>query len=253
VSAAELFARLAPSYEEHFAVPHRRAYDDLAWELTGAVLPGAPGHVVDVGCGVGRWARRYLARGYQVTGIEPVPEMASRAERVPGLTVLRSGVQDAELPAGSADVVVAMGSIQYAPDPAGAIARMAGWLRPGGVLAVLTDSRIALAVELLRAGKDAEAAERLSTGRGRWRLDEVSAGMHLFDRASLTEAVTAAGLEVTATRGLLIGASVWGREGLTARLTADYDDALAAERSLSQQEDLADLGKQLLAIARSPL
>jgi hypothetical protein len=130
---------------------------------------------------------------------------------------------------------------------------MAGWLRPGGVLAVLTDSRIALAVELLRAGKDAEAAERLSTGRGRWRLDEVSAGMHLFDRASLTEAVTAAGLEVTATRGLLIGASVWGREDLTARLTADYDDALAAERSLSQQEDLADLGKQLLAIARSPL
>jgi SAM-dependent methyltransferase len=250
MTAPELFGRLAARYEEHFSVPHRRAYDDLAWELTSRFLPPPPGQVVDVGCGVGRWARRFTGLGYEVTGIEPAPEMAARAGLVPGLMVVPCGVEDAQLAAGCAGAVVAMGSIQYAADPVGAIARMAGWLRPGGVLAVLVDSRIALGVELLRAGRDAEAAERLSTGRGVWQAAGVSAGLQLFDRASLVSAVDAAGLDVLAVHGLLVGASVWGRDDLAARLAADYTGQLAAERSLALQPDLADLGKQLLVLAR---
>lgn len=246
MTAAALFATLAPGYEEHFAVPHRRAYDDLAWELTCAALPDPPASIVDVGCGVGRWARRFAARGYDVLGIEPVSEMADRAE---GLRVLRSGVQDVSLPAQSADVVVAMGSIQYAPDPVAAIARMASWLRPEGVLSVLVDSRIALGIELLRAGRPDEAAERLDTGRGHWRLDGMSADLMLFDRASLTAAVREAGLAVESAHGLLVGASIWGRDELTARLSSDYEAQLGAERELAQRPDLADLGKQLLVIA----
>jgi hypothetical protein len=142
-----------------------------------------------------------------------------------------------------------MGSIQYAPDPVAAIARMASWLRPGGVLSVLVDSRIALGVELLRAGKPDEAAERLDTGRGRWRLDGMSADLLLFDRESLTAAVREAGLAVEGVHGLLVGASIWGRDELSARLRRDYAAQLGAERELAQRGDLADLGKQLLVIA----
>ncbi|MEU8614719.1 hypothetical protein AB0C29_42705, partial [Actinoplanes sp. NPDC048791] len=56
-----LYDALADGYEEHFAVPHRRAYDDLAWEQTAALLPQPPARIVDAGCGVGRWARRLRA------------------------------------------------------------------------------------------------------------------------------------------------------------------------------------------------
>jgi SAM-dependent methyltransferase len=250
MSAEQLFAKLAPEYEEHFEAPHRRAYDDLAWELTLAALPAAPGTVVDVGCGVGRWARRFLGLGYDVVGVEPVAEMAARAETVPGLRVLRGSVQDMVL--GPVDAVIAMGSIQYTPDPAAAIARMAGWLKPGGVLAVLMDSRVALGVELLQTGKEAEALERLDTRRGLWRLDGMSAELHLVDRSTLTGAVLAAGLELVGVHGLLVGASVWGRDELAARLRADYPAQLAVERALAAREDLVDLGKQLLVIARNP-
>jgi trans-aconitate methyltransferase len=50
---------------------------------------------------------------------------------------------DAGLPA-EAGMVLAMGSLQYTADPEAAIAHLAGWLRPGGVLAVLVDSLVGL-------------------------------------------------------------------------------------------------------------
>ena len=50
--------------------PHRRAYDQLAWEQVSALLPPGAGTVVDAGCGAGRWIDRLLPLGYQVIGIE---------------------------------------------------------------------------------------------------------------------------------------------------------------------------------------
>ena len=41
-AAVALFDSLAENYEQHFAEPHRRAYDDLAWELVSTRLPDRP-------------------------------------------------------------------------------------------------------------------------------------------------------------------------------------------------------------------
>ncbi len=247
--SAPLYDALADSYDEHFAAPHRRAYDDLAWEIcAGLIEPGAS--VLDVGCGVGRWAERLVASGHRVTGIEPSPRMADAAEKRlgPGFTLIRAGVEDAAPP--PADVVLAMGSLQYAADPVTAIARCAGWVRPGGVLCMLVDSRQALVLELLAAGRTDEALERSRTHRGIWRLGKLSAGMHLFDAVELRAAVQAAGLLVERLSGLLVGASAYGRTGLVDRLTQDYPGTLAAERRLAAEPALADLGKQLIAVGR---
>lgn len=248
-SSAPLYDALADSYDEHFAAPHRRAYDDLAWEIcAGLIAPGAS--VLDVGCGVGRWAERLVATGHRVTGIEPSPRMADAAEKRlgPGVTLIRAGVEHADPP--PADVVLAMGSLQYAADPVAAIARCAGWLRPGGTLCVLVDSRQALVLELLAVGRVDEALERSRSHRGRWRLGELSAGMHLFDAAELRVAVEAADLVVERLSGLLVGASAHGRTGLADRLTRDYPGTLAAERRLAAEPALADLGKQLIVVGR---
>lgn len=250
--SAPLYDALAADYDGHFAAPHRRAYDDLAWEVcSGLLRPGDT--VLDVGCGVGRWAQRLVAAGHDVIGIEPAPQMARRAAaRLAGttFTLLRTGVEDAVVP--PVDVVLAMGSVQYAADPVAAIGRCASWVRPGGAVCVLVDSRQALVLELLAAGRTDEAIERLTTRRGVWQVGALAAEMHLFDAAELAAAVVGAGLVVERMAGLLVGASAHGRSVLRTRLAQDYPGALGEERRLAGQPALADLGKQLLVVARRP-
>lgn len=255
-SSTPLYDALATEYDRHFAVPHRRAYDELAWEVCAAAVGPAPAVVVDVGCGVGRWARRLVAAGHRVVGVEPAPAMADRAAMLlagTAFTVVRARVEDAVLPAGGADAVLAMGSLQYARDPAAAVARCASWVRPGGAVCVLVDSRQALVLELLAAGRPDEALQRLTTRRGVWQVGDRAADLHLLDAAELAAALRAAGLLVQRLAGLLVGASAYGRAGLLARLEADYDAALAVERRLAARPELADLGKQLLAVGRRPV
>ncbi|WP_295657771.1 bifunctional 2-polyprenyl-6-hydroxyphenol methylase/3-demethylubiquinol 3-O-methyltransferase UbiG [uncultured Nocardioides sp.] len=255
-SSAPLYDLLAPTYEEHFAVLHRRAYDELAWDICRDALPEAPAVTVDVGCGVGRWAERLLDAGYSLTGIEPAPAMADQAARRLArwprtqATLLRSRVEDVELTPGSVDAVLAMGSLQYTDDPVRQVVRLAGWLRPGGVLAVLVDNLQALVLELLAAGREEEALARLTTRRGVWRVDEIEADLHLLDSATLRRAYDEAGLDVVRVSGLLVGASAHGRDGLRRRLDEDFEGTLAAEGRLAAQPELADLGKQLLIVGR---
>jgi SAM-dependent methyltransferase len=257
--SAPLYDRLAPTYDEHFAAAHRRAYDELAWDICRTALPDPPALVVDVGCGVGRWAERLLAAGYCVTGIEPAPVMADRAAqrlaRGPAASrwrLLHDRVEEVELEPGSADAVLAMGSLQYTEDPTREVARLAGWLRPGGTLAVLADSLHALVLELVADGRQDEALDRLATRRGVWRVDGVEADLHLLDAAALRRAYDAADLDVVSVSGLLVGASIHGRAGLLARLQEDFEGALASERRLAGEPRVADLGKQLLIVGRRP-
>lgn len=255
--SAPLYDLLAPTYDEHFAVAHRRAYDDLAWDAVRSRLPRPPAVVVDVGCGVGRWSQRLLENGYRLIGVEPAPAMAAAAavrlaawlEPPERFRLLPVRVEDVVLPEQSVDAVLAMGSLQYTDDPAAQLRRAGQWLRPGGVLAVLVDSLQALVLELVAGGRTEEALRRLDTRLGVWRVDDAEADLHLFDAASLRRAVAGAGLEVRLVSGLLVGASAHGRAELTRRLTEDYPGALAAERVLAGLPALADLGKQLLVIA----
>jgi len=249
-----LFDALAAAYDEHFAVPHRAAYDDLAWERVEAALPESPGLAVDAGCGVGRWAERLIAMGHSVIGIEPAPAMAQAARaRNPGdqFTLIEGRMEDVELEA-QADVVMAMGSLQYTRNPEAAIPRLANWTRPAGTVLVLVDSLVALTIELLRAGKREEALERLRTHQGVWQTDGQSADLHLLHRERLEAAFTAAGLQDVRSYGLLVGASIDGRDQLARDLKEDPEARLTSERELMAFPQVADLGKQLLVEGRIP-
>jgi SAM-dependent methyltransferase len=254
-SSIPLYNTLALDYDDHFRAAHRRAYDDLAWEIVQPLLPVSPGRVIDAGCGVGRWAERLIGLDHQVLGIEQSPVMAAAARaRLPTgqFTLIEDSMETAEVPADHADLVLALGSVQYTHSPEHAIQRFARWTQPGGWVVVLVDSLVALEVELLAADKFAEAAERLRTQMGVWTQGNKQADHHLFNRDRLEAALCQAGLEQVRTHGLLVGASVFGRDQLIQRLTANWDGHLALERQLAISPELADLGKQLLAIARRP-
>lgn len=254
-ASAALYDALAPTYDEHFAVAHRKAYDDLAWELIQPLLPSPPGRVVDVGCGIGRWARRLVDMGHAVVGIEPATAMAARArERLAStcFQLVEQPMEDAELAAQDVDLVLAMGSLQYSEEPEQALRRLALWVRPGGAVAVLVDSLVALVLELLAAGKVDEALARLETRQGTWIRDGLRADHHLFDSARLRRAFEAAGLVDVEVRGLLVTWSAFGREGMLDRLNRDRTRQMALERRLIGNPALADVAKQLYASGRVP-
>jgi SAM-dependent methyltransferase len=244
-----LYSALAPSYGEHFEVPHRRAYDALAWERVRRMLPER-GPVIDAGCGVGRWVGRLLGLGYEVIGIEQAPGMIDQARRAgygPGFTLIEGSMETADLPEAAAGMVLALGSLQYTANPAVTLQRLAGWVRPGGTVVALVDSLLALVIELLRDGRAEEAVERLRTRMGCWTVAGHDAEMHLVDAGRLRQAFEGAGLRNIEVTGLLSTAAPLGRERLGERLAHNWDGHLALERELSAYPVLADLGKQLLA------
>jgi SAM-dependent methyltransferase len=69
---AESFGQDAERYD--------RARPSYPAEMVDDLLAGKPARVLDVGCGTGKVARLFLARGCEVLGVEPDPRMARVAE-----------------------------------------------------------------------------------------------------------------------------------------------------------------------------
>lgn len=249
-ATAAFYAALAPTYDYEFLAPHRRTYDRMAWEAVTSLFQSrsAPLRVVDIGCGTGRWARLLVDAGHEVIGIEPCAAMAAKTSELPTarFTLQPCSVDDAEVDNGWADLVIAMGSIQYAPRPHASIARSAQWLSPDGFMAVLVDSLGGLVLELLARGDREQALERVASRRALWQRNGLDVEYHLFDAASLTRAMEDANLDVIGLQGLLVSSAVSDCDQLGFVDGRDLD----IERELSCIRPMADSSKQLLAIAR---
>jgi 2-polyprenyl-3-methyl-5-hydroxy-6-metoxy-1,4-benzoquinol methylase len=149
---------------------------------------GSGNRVLDVGCSSGYLARPLAARGNTVVGIELDAGAAREAEEYCE-RVLVGDVETMELALDerSFDVVLLGDVIEHLRDPTAALGRLRPLLRSGGRL-VLSTPNIA------------NWAIRLSLLSGRWRytdrgiLDRTHT--HLFTRATLRQAIEAAGYVV---------------------------------------------------------
>ena len=250
-----LYDAFAATYDHAFeSDPVRAAYDQLAWETATAVLPAPPAVVVDAGCGTGRWVSRLLERGHQVIGLEPAPGMQEILHRRffgrADVELLAHDFDDAPIAQGSAAAAMAIGSLQYAADPAASLRRIVSWVRPGGLVCVHVDSLLGVVLELIRLGRVEEAVQRAQDGWGVFSLGTERARLRLFDRNTLRDALAASGLARIEVRGLLIGASALGRTECAARLEAD---GLEEERHLMAIPAIADAGKHLIGWGWRPL
>lgn len=98
------------------------------------LLPARP-DVLELGVGAGVESSRILAARGRLTGVDLSREQLRRARgRLPGATLIHGDVADVELAPGSFDAVVSFYVLNNLPrdELAPLLARVFGWLRPGG-------------------------------------------------------------------------------------------------------------------------
>jgi trans-aconitate 2-methyltransferase len=132
---------------------YRRFADERArpfYDLMARVGADQPRFVVDLGCGPGNLTAELAQRwpGAMVHGLDSSPEMIEAAQKwvpadhgepagspAPGLSFERQDLRDWR-PAAPVDVLVSNAVLQWVPGHLDLLPRWAGWLSPGGWLAI---------------------------------------------------------------------------------------------------------------------
>jgi SAM-dependent methyltransferase len=202
------------------------------------------GSVVEVGAGIGTFSGRLLAAGCdRLVLVEPHPESAAiLAETYGGderVHVVRASLPGAEELSGELarnDLVLSQNVLEHIEDDTAAVAEMASYLRPGGMLDLLVP-----------------AHPRLYT-----RLDREYGHHRRYDRTRLEQVLRDAGLEIVTLRSFnLLGVPGWwlgGRRSsgrIGAGMLRAYELVVPVWRRL---EELArpPVGLSLVARARRP-
>jgi SAM-dependent methyltransferase len=94
-----------------------------------------PGRGLDVGCGRGDLAARFMEHGWQMTGVEPSPA-ACVAARARGVDAREGTLDSVELEPGAYDLVVFQHSLEHTADPRADLERVRAALSPGGIVVV---------------------------------------------------------------------------------------------------------------------
>jgi SAM-dependent methyltransferase len=145
------------------------------------------GALLDVGCAAGFFLDEAQRRGWDVSGSELSPEMASWAGDELGLDIVQGAFSEQEWERGSFDVVTMWDYIEHTLDPAAELRRAADLLRPGGLLALST-------------GDAGSFVARLS-GR-RWHLLTPRHHNYFFTRSALLLTLQEAGMTTVLSRHL---------------------------------------------------
>ncbi|HEY5197994.1 MAG TPA: class I SAM-dependent methyltransferase [Solirubrobacteraceae bacterium] len=100
-------------------------------------LLGAPGpHLLDVGAGRGRFVAAARAAGFQAEGIEPSARGVRAGREQYGVELRPDQIATTAVAPGSLDAVTLWHVLEHLDDPGPALAVVAGWLAPGGVILI---------------------------------------------------------------------------------------------------------------------
>jgi ubiquinone/menaquinone biosynthesis C-methylase UbiE len=116
----------------------RNSLFDFDEPVMHEILAGlASGTVLDAACGTGRYAAHLVARGHQVIGVDPSPDMLAHArKRVPQAEFVIGDLRQLPLPDNAVDIVVCALALSHLPELESPMAEFARVLRPGGYLVV---------------------------------------------------------------------------------------------------------------------
>lgn len=122
--------------------------------MLGRLIHPKPGmSMLDVGAGYGYLLRQMQARyGVVGTGVEPSRQEAEFARSELGVNVIGQMLDRAALPAASFDLVASFEVIEHVPQPLAFLQELLSYVKPGGLLVVMTDNFGSSAVKALGAG-----------------------------------------------------------------------------------------------------
>lgn len=107
------------------------------------------GRLVEIGSGLGYLLDFFRKDGWATVGIEPNEGLCRYARQVLGVDARAGTLEQAQLGAGSADVVTMIHVIEHVPDPASVFREVFRVLRPGGCFVVETPRYDTLMFKLL--------------------------------------------------------------------------------------------------------
>ena len=216
-----------------------------------------PAAVVDIGGGTGGLAVRVAELGHQVVVVDPSPDalatLARRADesgvadRVTGRQGDLATVSDL-VPDGSADLVLCHGVLEIVEDPAGALAALAGVLRPGGTLSLLVNQRHAAVVTRAMAGHFTAARSLLTDNLPGGTPDGTAGTGRRFTADEVTGVLDTAGFDTEALQGVrvfvdLVPSSLVDLEPGAAQAL------LELERAVATRPEYLTLATQIHAVA----
>jgi SAM-dependent methyltransferase len=119
---------------------------DERQRYTAVLLDRLPAgaRVLELGCGQGTPTTALLAERFRVTGVDiSEAQLALARQAVPGARFIHADMASLSLPPASFDGVAAFFSLIHVPrvEHAALLTRIAGWLRPGGLLVAAMGAR----------------------------------------------------------------------------------------------------------------
>ncbi len=169
------------------AAPLLRSFDRRRLSFLARAGARPPGRLLDIGAGRGRFVAQARAAGWDAEGIEP-SQRGVQGARAQGIELQQAGIDDAAVPAGRLDAATLWHVLEHLDDPDAALERIAGWLRPGGLLVV---------------GVPNLASVQARAGGARWYHLDVPRHRTHFTVAGLHALLRRHGLQPVATHHLL--------------------------------------------------
>ena len=153
----------------------------------------APGRLLDVGCGGGRFLRRMQKRGWQVVGTDFDEQATRKVSDRYGIETHVGDLPQCALPAASFDAITLSQAIEHLYDPQATLRECLRLLKPGGLLVLTTPNATSIGATEFGAS---------------WRGWEAPRHLQLFTVASLSALTRAAGLDIVEARTCSAGSAV---------------------------------------------
>lgn len=142
----ELYTKSVCSYDEQIPFV-TKTYFNLFEKIT-RLLPANP-RVLEVGCGNGFFLKKLKEQGIKkLYGIEPSPEMISKAEKNVGLNIKADIFKKNQFPQGHFDLILCFHTLDHMVDPNEFVQESFKLLRKGGVIITVVHDTGGLSVKL---------------------------------------------------------------------------------------------------------